>query len=93
MRRLKKRQRRKIKRIFRNSLIVGSVFGAMLMLFFTAPAMKQNSVSGRVMCTLATIYIIYFLAANYIVPFYGGHYHFWNPSPGEESEEDGKWQR
>lgn len=88
-----RRTKKRLRRLLRNSMIRGSVFGALVMIALTAPAMKKNVVSASVMCTLATLWIVYFMAANYIAPYYGGHYYlFHRPPQGAQESEADTWQ-
>ncbi len=86
MSRFTRRQRKRMKRIFRNAALRGSVLGALLMMVIPAQVMGGTK-PAVVMCLLAAIYLTLFIGANYCIPYYDGHYHLFWQDPWEQNSE------
>ena len=79
-----RRQRKRMKRILKNAMLRGSVFGALTMIAVPSRIMG-GSKPAVIMCLLAAIYLTLFIGANYCIPYYDGHYHLFPQDPQEES--------
>lgn len=78
---MSERQQRK----FRNAMIWGSATGAFLIMMLEGEASRSGDLSAQVMCLLAGLYLMAFIAAN-TLPFYDGKYHLFDSYADETME-------